>query len=33
MRDFFYSARLVWRLAQRQLHLARHSSSLAARRH
>lgn len=32
MRDLFYSARLMWRLAQRQLHLARHSSSLQGRR-
>ena len=32
MRNFFYSARLVWRLALRQLHLARNSSALAARR-
>jgi hypothetical protein len=31
MRDLFYSARLVWRLTMRRLHLARNSSSLAGR--
>ncbi len=29
---FFYSLRLLWRLAMRSLHLARHSSTLPARR-